>query len=93
MVIIWMAMHARTDKKYDTEKLRQKELSSNKAVEEIVIAAEKLKYELFSIGPSNISLMKIEPNGKGDILLMTVFGTSEEILKIQLEEKLKKLLK
>lgn len=93
MVIIWMIMHEKPDKKYDNEKLREATMSLPKVIKEIAVAAGKLKYELFHIRENSIALMKIEPKEKKDIFLMTIVGTAEEIITIQKDERIKKFLK
>lgn len=89
MILLWMAMRERPDKKYDSEELRKTQMSLGKALTEILNALAKLKYELFLIRENSISLMKYNPKEDKDLFILTVIGQPEEIRAIQLDERIK----
>ncbi len=92
MDLTWTTIIEKPDKKFDLQTLRTKEMSYEQGLEEILNSLEKLGYEIFLYRDCSISLLRYVPKADKDMHALTIVGTPEEILAIQLDPRFRKFM-
>lgn len=93
MIIAWVSIRKNRSGKLESETLRKKNnIDILTALEEIIGAMEKLKYEKCEKENATIFILKSDPKKEGCYFIIAIGGLQDEIDKIAADPRIKKYL-